>query len=315
MRLLAATALGAALVLPPLTGFHPYYLYLSAMALLWGSLASAWSLLAFAGQISFGHAVYFGAGAYASALLAQRAGWNPWVGVGAAALVGGLVALPIGLAAHRLGGAYLALATLAYAEGGRLVALNWTGLTGGGAGLVGIPPLPVLGGGADPARDRAAGYYLALALLVLVLALSAALRRSRVGLAWAAIREREQRAQLLGVPATAYKVLAFVCSGTLTAAAGALYVHAVRVVEPDLVFGRGLSILPLVMATFGGVHALLGPPLGALVLYLGSELLLQPTLPRLHELPYAVALVLVVLLLPRGLAGRRAARDAGPAHA
>lgn len=304
-RALSAAALAAALVFPALVAFDPYVLYLLGTAFLWAALASAWNLLAFAGQISFGHAAYFGAGAYASALLAQRAGWNPWLGVAAAAVAGAAVAVPMGLATHRLRGAYLALATLAYAEGYRVVALNWSGLTGGGAGLIGIPALPALPIGlpVELTRERAGGYYLALALLLVALGVFAGLRRTRIGLAWAAIREREQRAQLLGVAPTPYKLLAFVCSGSLTAVGGAVYAHAVRVLEPDLAFGRGLSILPLVMATFGGVHTLLGPPAGALLLYLASELVLQPTLPRLHQLPYALALILVVLVLPRGLAG------------
>jgi branched-chain amino acid transport system permease protein len=304
-RLAATAATGLALVLPLLLRFDPYYLYVLGTALSWATLASAWNLLAFAGPISFGHAVYFGGGAYTSALLALSAGWNPWLGVGAAAAVGALLAVPLGLGAHRLGGAYLALATFAYAEGWRVVALNWTGLTGGGAGLIGIPPLPPLPGGpaVELTRGRAGGYYLALALLLGSLALYAGLTRSRVGLAWAAIREREERAQLLGVAPIPYKVLAFACSGALAGMGGGLYAHAVRVVEPDLVFGRGLSILPLVMATFGGVHTLLGPTVGALVLYLASELALHPTLPRLHQLPYALALVLVAVALPRGLAG------------
>jgi branched-chain amino acid transport system permease protein len=151
--------------------------------------------------------------------------------------------------------------------------------------------------------DRAGGYYLALGFLLLALAASGGLRRTRVGLAWAAIRESRQRAQLLGVSPAPYTLLAFACSGALTAAGGALYAHAVRFIEPDLVFGRALSLLPLIMAVFGGAHALLGPAAGALLLYLVSEVVLQPVLPRLHQLPYAAALVLAALALPNGLAG------------
>jgi branched-chain amino acid transport system permease protein len=286
----------AALALPPLLGFDPYYLYLLGTGFLWAALASAWSVVAFAGPVSFGHAAYFGGGAYASALLAQRAGWEPWLGVVAAGLAGAVLAVPVGLLSHRLAGASLALGTLAYAEACRLVALNWTGLTGGGAGLVGIPALA--GGG-----DRATSYYLALALLLVTLVVVGALRRGRVGLAWAAIRERESRAELLGVAPTPYKLLAFTCSGALAALCGALYAHAVRFLEPDLVFGSAFSLRPLVMATFGGVHALLGPAGGALALHLAAELVFQPLLPRVHQLPYALALVVVVLWLPRGLAG------------
>ena len=304
-RVLPVAAIAAvAVVFPSLVGHDPYYLYLGGTGLLFAALASAWNLLAFAGQISFGHAAFFGAGAYASALLAQEAGWNPWLGVVAAWITGAGVAVPIGLATHRLSGAYLALATLAYAEAWRVVAHNWTDVTGGGAGLIGIPPLPAPGVllPVDLGPERARGYYLALALLAVALLVFATLSRTRVGLAWAAIREREQRAELSGVASTPYKVLGFVCSGALTAAAGALYAHTVRFIEPDLVFGRGMSFLPLVMATFGGVHTLWGPPAGALLLHLASELA-SPLLPRLHQLPYALALALVVLFLPRGLAG------------
>jgi branched-chain amino acid transport system permease protein len=301
-RLGLAGALVAA-ALPLLAGFDPYVLYVAGTAWLWAALATAWGVLALAGQVSFGQAAFFGTGAYASALLAQQGGWSPWLGLPAAALAGAASALPIGLATHRLRGAYLALATLAYAETLRQVALHWTGLTGGGSGLIGLPALAVhrLPGVPEGSGDRAVAYYVALALLVATLLLSAAGRRGRVGLAWAAIREREERAAQLGVAPTRYKLLAFVCAGAVTGAGGAIYAHAVRVVEPDLVFGRGVSILPLVMATFGGPHAPLGPAAGALVLYLASELLFQPFLPRLHQLPYALALIGTLLVRPHGL--------------
>jgi branched-chain amino acid transport system permease protein len=303
--LLVLGAGGLAVAFPALVAFHPYFLYVGAAACLWAALATAWGLLAYAGQVSLGQAAFFGVGAYTSALLAQRAGLSPWLGVFVAGLAGALVAVPVGVGADRLRGAYLALGTLGYAEALRLVALNWTGLTGGGSGLVGIPDLPVPGpaGTLALSRGRAGSYYLALALLLGVLTLAAGLRRGRVGLAWAAIREREERATQLGLATTRYKVLAFVCSGAVTAVGGAIYAHAVRFVEPDLVFGRNLSLLPLVMAMFGGVLPLLGPTCGALVLYLGSELIFQPWLPRFHQLPYALALVVTVLTLPQGLAG------------
>jgi branched-chain amino acid transport system permease protein len=302
-RAALVAGLGAlALTLPALVGFDPYVLYVGGGAWLWAALATAWAVPAFAGQVSFGQAAYFGVGGYTSALLAQRAGASPWLGVLAAAAAGGAAGVPMGLAGGRVRGAYLALVTFAYAETLRASALNWTGLTGGGSGLVGVPdlpPLPLLG----VAGGRASGYYLALALLGASVALAAALRRGRVGLAWAAIREREDRAAQLGVSPVPYKVLAFVCSGAVTGAGGALFVHGVRVVEPDLAFGRGVSVLPLVMALFGGARPLLGPALGAVGLHLVSELVFQPLWPRLHQLPYALALIAVLLALPRGLAG------------
>jgi branched-chain amino acid transport system permease protein len=302
MTRLVAGAAALAVALPALVGFDPYFLYVGAGAWLWAALATAWAVPALAGQVSFGQAAYFGVGGYTSALLAQRADVSPWLGVLAAASAGGAAGVPMGLAGGRVRGAYLALVTFAYAETLRAAALDWAGLTGGGSGLIGLPdlpPLPLVGA----AGGRGSAYYLALGLFGASVALAAALRRGRIGLAWAAIREREDRAAQLGVSVVPYKVLAFACSGAVTGAGGALFVHAARVVEPDLAFGRGVSVLPLVMALFGGARPLLGPALGAVLLHGVSELVFQPLWPQLHQLPYGLALVTVLLVLPRGLAG------------
>ncbi|MBI4588305.1 MAG: branched-chain amino acid ABC transporter permease [Candidatus Rokubacteria bacterium] len=299
----AGLVAAALLLLPPLSGFHPYYLYLVSTALLFGTLATAWNLLAYAGQISFGHAAFFGLGAYGAAL-ASLGRFSPWWAIVLGGLLGAGGAGVIGLASARLQGAYLALATLAYAEIWRGIAHNWSEVSGGGAGLIGIPPLPPLPWlPLDFTRGRAGSYYLSLAFLLVVLALFAGILHSRLGLAFAAVREEEERASLLGVHPLPWKILAFALSGFFSALAGGLYVHMVRVVEPDLVFSRYFSILPLVMATFGGLHTLLGPATAALGLYLVSELLLQPYVPVFHQLPYGLALIVVVLYLPGGLAG------------
>jgi branched-chain amino acid transport system permease protein len=301
MIALAGAAVLAAL--PPLTGFHPYWLYLLTTAFLWADVASAWNLLAYAGQISFGHAAFFGLGAYAAALLALG-GLSPWTAGAIGMVAGAAGGLLIGIASTRLTGAYLALATLAYAEVWRGIALNWTDVTGGGAGLIGIPALPEIARlPVALTRGRAGAYYMALAHLLAVLALFAFILRSRVGLAFAAVREEEERASLLGLRPLGWKLLAFGLSGGFTGAAGALYVFTVRVVEPDLVFNRYYSILPLVMAMFGGLHTWLGPAAAAIGLYLLSELVLHPVAPALHQVGYALALIVVILYWPGGLAG------------
>jgi branched-chain amino acid transport system permease protein len=308
----AAAAGLLALALPPLLGVPPYYLYLLSTAFLWAAVASAWNMLAYAGQISFGHACFFGLGAYAAAL-SSLSGLSPWSAIGLAGLAGAAGAALIGMASARLRGAYLALGTLAYAELWRGIALNWTDVTGGGAGLIGIPPLPVISW-LPPAltRGRAGAYYAALAILAGALLAFALVLRSRVGLAWAAVREEEERASLLGLHPLPWKLLAFALSGLVTGLGGGLYVHMVRVVEPDLVFNRYYSVLPLVMAIFGGIHTLLGPATAALALYLLSELVLHPLLPALHQAGYALALIVVVLYWPGGLAGL--IRRRGRAH-
>lgn len=308
-RWLIALAVAAALAALPAIDVPPYYLYLLSTGFLFAALASAWNLLAYSGQISFGHAAFFGLGAYAVALL-SLGGLSPWWAVLAGGLAGATGAALIGLASLRLRGAYLALGTLAYAEVLRGLALNWSELTGGGAGLVGIPPLPSLDWlPLDFAHGRAGTYYLSLALLGAVLALFAVVLRSRTGLAWAALREEEERASLLGLRPLPWKLLAFALSGLFTGLCGGLYVSMVRVVEPDLVFNRYYSILPLVMATFGGLHTLLGPAAAALTLYLVSELVLHPLAPALHQVGYALALIAVILYLPGGLAGLFAPRS------
>jgi branched-chain amino acid transport system permease protein len=302
VRLVAGIVVAALLLFPLLSGFHPYYLYLFSTAFLWGTLATSWNLLAYAGQISFGHAAFFGLGAYGAAL-ASLQGLSPWLAVGVGGIAGTVGAIGIGFVSLRLKGAYLALATLAYAEIWRGIALNWTPLTGGGSGLIGIPSLPPIGRlPLDFTRGHAGSYYLALGFLLAAIALFAGVLRSRVGLAFQAIREEEERAGLLGVPAGRYKLLAFALTACFTALAGGLYVHSIGVVEPDLVFSRSFSILPLVMATLGGLHTLFGPAAAALGLYLLSELLLHPYAPALHQVPYALALIVVTLYLPGGLA-------------
>ena len=302
--LVAVTAL---LALLPAAGLPPYYLHLLATAFILATLASAWSVLAWGGQISFGQAAFFGVGAYAAALAAIH-GVASWAALALGAAAGAAAGALVSVAALRLHGAPLALATLACAEIGRGIALNWERLTGGGAGIVGIPALP--GPASSP---RAAAYYLALLLLTITLSVFRWMTRSRLGLALAAVREDSERASLLGVNPAAWKLAAFALSGGLTGVAGGLYAHMVRVVEPDLVFSSWYSLAPLIMATLGGPRTALGPAVAAVGLYLASELVLQPLLPALHHVGYALALIAAVLFLPGGLGGLlRRRRRAAP---
>jgi len=294
MKLAAVLLVLAAL---PLLGPPAYYLYLFSMAYLFATLATAWNLLAYGGLVSFGQAAFFGLGAYGAAL-ASLHGAPLWVAITLGAALSAAGGAAVGLAAGRLNGAALALATFATAELLRGVALNWTALTGGGSGLVGIPPVPPLpaiplqhGGG------RVGAYHLSLATLGVALTLSAAVVRSRAGLALAALREAETRGTLLGLRPLPWKVLAFALSGVATGLAGAVYAHALGAVQPDVVFGRFFSIAPLLMATLGG-RSLPGPAAAAVTFYLVSELVFHPLAPALHQLPYGIALIAVALLLP-----------------
>jgi branched-chain amino acid transport system permease protein len=294
-----------AVLLPILVGPREYFLYLGIMGLLLSLLAQSWGLLAQTGLISFGHAAFFGLGAYGSALLSLRLELSPWIALVAAALLTAGFGLIAAAAVGDLGGPYFSLATLALAEILRVVALHWTDLTEGAWGLIGIPGLPPV-----PMRGlealtgaRATDYYAALLMLAALCGLCAWIRRAPLGLAFEALRQGEERAAALGVDARRVKRIALAASGLFAGGAGALHAHTFHWVDPASAFSLHLSVMPLVMAMFGGSAYLLGPSLGALVLYLGNELVFQRLAPGGHLWVYGGAVMLVILALPNGLLG------------
>ena len=215
--------------LPYLVG-GDYALYVAASACLFAILALAWALPAWFGLFSFGQAAFFGVGAYASALLAMRAGLSPWLALAAAGPAAAAVAAGLGTACLHLRGPYFSLATLAAAEILRAIATNWEGLTEGAQGIVGIPALPPvsLGPLRLDAASRAGAYGVALIALVVLFVAAGILQDSPAGAAWAAIRENEERAESLGVPAFRWKMLALLLSAAATGLAGGLYAHMLR---------------------------------------------------------------------------------------
>ncbi|HEY7677678.1 MAG TPA: branched-chain amino acid ABC transporter permease [Candidatus Methylomirabilis sp.] len=306
VRTVAVSAGVVALAAVPCLVGGDYGLYVAATACLFAILALAWALPAWFGLFSFGQAAFFGVGAYASALLAGRAGLSPWLGVAAAGVAAAGVAAGLGVACLHLRGPYFSLATLAAAEILRAVATNWEGLTEGAQGLVGIPALPPLALG--PLRldagSRPGAYGAALVALLVLFVTAGVLQNSAAGAAWAAIRENEERAESLGVPAFRWKMLALLLSAAATGLAGALYAHMLRHLDPATAFNVQFSVMPLVMGFLGGVEHRAGPVAGAVGLYLLNELVLQRWLPTAHLLFYALAIGLVVLYFPRGLHGR-----------
>lgn len=278
-----------------------YYVQVASLALIFAVLALSWSLLRWAGQLSFGHAAFFGVGAYASGLLALRGGVPPVISVLAGGIAGVILALPIGYLCFPLKGPYFSLATLACAEALRALALNWTGLTGGSLGLVGIP---ALWAAASSAAQRTLAYYAVLASLGALIVVMGWVSRGNIGLGLESIRENEVAAEALGVDAFRYKLVALAISGGFTGLAGALYGHQIQYLEPGIAFGLSLSAIPMVMALFGGALTLSGPIAGALTLYLADELIFSRLFLTGHGLLYGLAIILVILRLPDGLIGR-----------
>lgn len=274
------------------------------MALYAALLAQAWNILGgFGGQFSFGHALFFGTGAYVQAIAQMQGGLNPWVALPLALAASAGVGLFVGALSFRYGlkGSYFALVTLAFAEVFRIVALS-VPFTGAGVGLM----LPLRESAANMQFGSRAGYlWLVLALLVAALAVTAWLRHSRFGAYLQAVRDNEDAARAIGVNPLRVKLGAIGLSGALMGAGGAFYVQVFQYIDPAIAYGPSTSVEALVAAIVGGMGTLWGPVLGAVVLHVLADLTrnLFGQLPGINMVIYGVVLVLMVMFLPRGLAG------------
>lgn len=268
MTLLAVVVI-AALAFPWIFRL-PYHRDLAIKVLLYGMLAQAWNILAgYCGQISLGHAVFFGAGAYASTVLQMTWGMNPWVGLLAGVVLAVVLSQVIGYPCFRLRGHYFAIATIAIGEIVQTLAINWD-FIGGARGLT----LPLR-------RDSALAfqfhtskypyYYIVLGLLLLCLLVSWRIERTRVGFYLRAIREDPDAAASVGIPVTRYKLIAMAVSAAFVAAGGTFYAQYVLYLDPDSVLPLSLSILVCVLGVVGGVGTLWGPVVGAALLIPLSE--------------------------------------------
>jgi branched-chain amino acid transport system permease protein len=302
-EVLGGVALGVLLVVPPF--LPPYFLEILISVMLFGYLGSAWNVLGgYAGQFSFGHAAYFGIGAYTSTLLFLRGGVSPWLGM----LAGGCLAAAFGLAAgylsfrYGLRGPYFSLVTLAFAEMLRVVAVN-TKAVGSSLGLV-IPsreaaPLSFVFGGKLPY------YYVILAMALGAVWLTWHLQHSKLGYALRAIRENEDAAEAAGVDALGMKLRAMALSSFLTALGGTFYAQYFAYIDPTITFGPAVSIQGLLQAIVGGAGTVLGPLLGSFVLTPVSELSRAAIRGRagVDVMLYGLVLILVISFLPNGLMG------------
>ena len=281
------------------------------MALYVALLAQAWNMLGgYGGQFSFGHAVFFGTGAYVQAIAQLTLGWNAWLALAAGLVLASGVGAAIGALTFRYGlkGSYFALVTLAFAEVARILSVS-VGFTGGGVGLM----LPLRESFAAMQFGSRKGYIaLVLGFVVAAMLVTAWLRRSRFGAQLQAVRDNEDAARAVGVDPWAVKVGAITLSAGFMGAGGAFYVQVFQYIDPVLAFGPASSVEALVAAIVGGMGTLWGPLLGAAVLHLLAELTrsLFGELPGLNMVVYGTVLVLIVMFLPRGLSGvGRSVRD------
>ena len=257
-------AAAAMLLVYPLVFTGAFYERMGADLLLAAIAASAWNIVGgYAGQISVGHAMFFGAGAYAPLLVYTHWQLPPLVGVPVGILASLVIAVVIGMPSFRLRGHYFSMATIAAAELLRIVVSNWD-FVGAAIGLMG-PAVPRTVFDLS-FRSAVPYYYLFLAVLAVLLTTTWILERGRMGYYWRAIQAGERAARSLGVPARRYKLYALMLSAAFTSLAGSLYALMVGFVDPESGFGILVSVEMIITAALGGVGTLFGPLLGAIIL-------------------------------------------------
>ncbi len=307
----------------PFVNDSNYFLYSLSMMLVFAFAGISWDLLGGqAGQLSLGHSVFFGIGAYTSALLAEHFGISPWVSMAVAAALAMVVSFIFFYPTFRFGlvGPFFALTTIGVAIIFELIVSN-ADILGGASGI--MPPMKAPGIYWLQFDDQRSYYFIALAMVAAVLMLSQRLRHSRMGYQLAAIRGDEAAAEACGINVGLRKMQVTAISAALTAVGGVLYVQIVTFVDPTI-FGIDLAIAIVLAPILGGSGTLLGPLVGAALLTAVNESIrvyVGADIPGLNLFVYGSLLIVVVLLLPEGivprfsalLARRARARQAGAA--
>jgi len=299
--LLFAVILAGLLFLPRVVS--PYKLLTYTTVLCLALMAQGWNFIGgYTGYAAFGNVAFFGIGAYTTGLLMLSKWQLPFFAAApAGALLAAIVATAIGLPVLRLKGHYFAIATLGVAEALRQIAATWDSLTQGATGI----DLPVR-------SDSSFFYYVALALVVVGLVVTALLERSKLGYGWVAIREDQDAARMLGINTTLFKVLAFALSAVFAALAGAIVAYQNIHVAPDDFFKVEYTLRMIIACIIGGTGSVWGPVLGAAVYQLLSTYVWSHFI-ELHPTVLGLIIIFFIVFLPRGLMDlfRRLARP-GP---
>ena len=277
------------LTLPLITN-DPYLLRILILTSIFAIFAASWDLLSgFTGQMNFGHALFFGVGAYGAALLNQNLHLPPWASIPLGALVAVLAGLIIGIPCLRLRGTYLALTTLSFPIILMGIVFAVPAITGGELGISGIDRL---------VRSRVAQYYIAVLVMAVLVVVMWKITDSKIGIIFHAIREDEVAVRASGINTTLYKLIAFCLSGFFAGIAGGLYAHFMRIAGPSTLEVT-MSFQVVIWSIFGGVVTIWGP--------VGAVFVLFPLLeffrfwPELRILLFALVILLILLYMPQGL--------------
>ena len=263
--------LGALIFLAyPLIFTLPFPRHVMIMIFLYATLGLAWNMIGgYAGQISLGHTLFFGIGAYTSTLLLMKLWVSPWVGMLSGGILSMGVSLLIGYPCFKLAGHYFAIATIAIAEIAQVWMLNWD-WAGAAVGLT-LPLLPESLINMEFHSSKAPYYYIAFGLLVLALLATLWIDRSKLGYYFKAIKGDLEGARSLGIHVTKYKFYALALSAFFTSICGSFYAQYVLFIDPDSVFPLMISVIPCLIATLGGVGTIWGPVIGSFILIPISE--------------------------------------------
>ena len=274
----------------PLMTQDPYLLRILILASIFAIFAASWDLLSgFTGQMNFGHALFFGVGAYGAALLNQNLNLPPWGSIPLGALAAVLAGLIIGIPCLRLRGTYLALTTLSFPIILMGVVFAVPEFTGGELGISGLDRI---------VRSRVVQYYITVIVMVVLVTVMWKITDSKIGIIFHAIREDEVAVRASGINTTRYKLMAFCLSGFFAGIAGGLYAHFMRIAGPSTL-EVSMSFQVVIWSIFGGVVTIWGP--------VGAVFVLFPLLeffrfwPELRMLLFALVILLILLYMPQGL--------------
>jgi branched-chain amino acid transport system permease protein len=274
---------------------------------LWAGLALAWNIAGgYAGLISFGHAAFFGIGAYASTILFLNYDLSPWIGMWAGALLAGCAGALLAAVCARLRGPFFILSTLAAGEVTRIAALNWRSLTGGAEGL---EISPAAGAANMVFQSQAANLALVLAYMLALFALSAWIEQTRYGYYLFATRDDEDGASAIGIDPRWMRISAMALSAALTAVGGTLFAQYFLYLDPTHIISPDISFQFALICALGGLGTASGPVFGALIIVPVSELLrgaLSASASGLHLVIYGTIVIVVMLYFPSGISGAMA---------
>jgi len=299
---LALLLIGIGFVIFPLVIRSSYYQHLMIIIFIWVIIGSSWNLLAgYTGQVSFGHAIFFGVGAYTAGLMVTKLGISAWWGMlfgGPAAMLAGLF---VGWVCFRLRGPYFALATLAGGEIFRLIATNWENLTDGMVGILIIQSF----------KSKLPYYYISMALALACILSIQVIMNSKWGYYFISIREDQDAAESLGINTTLYKNISLVVSSFFTGLAGAFYMNYMAFIDPEVVFSlHFISIMAILVGIVGGVATIWGPAVGAFIMvglqetFRSSFFGLAPKwVSQGHAMAFGLLVIFVIMFLANGVVG------------